>query len=120
MEVAVRQYMASTFPALDINSADVSINEDGEAEIAVSTGETKATAAPKKVAQSNGRARKKAEAKPEAVEATVEETVTVEVAAEDVPASETITVTEPTTDEATVPFGLEDTSIKPARSLFTQ
>lgn len=47
ISVAVREYMNTNFPTLDIGSADIQINEDGEAEIAVAsaTKETPKTSA---------------------------------------------------------------------------
>jgi hypothetical protein len=118
MELAVRQYMAGTFPALDIDSADVAINDNGEAEIAVVTNSDKpVTLAKPKTAKTNGRSRKKAEPVVEAVEEdTVVETIEASEPVEVV--AETISVDEPT--EATVPFGLEDTTSSPAKSLFLQ
>jgi hypothetical protein len=118
MELAVRQYMAGTFPALDIDSADVAINDNGEAEIAVVTNSDKpVTPAKPKTAKTNGRSRKKAEPVVEAVEEdTVVETIEASEPVEVV--AETISVDEPT--EATVPFGLEDTTSSPAKSLFLQ
>lgn len=120
MEIAVRQYMAGTFPALDIDSADVAINSDGEAEIAVvATGDAPAKPQLKPKAKTTGRSRKKAEPVVEAApeETTVTETVEV---SEPIEAAVETTISVEEAAEATVPFGLEDTTSSPAKSLFSQ
>jgi len=61
ISVAVYDYMKANFPSLDVSTADIEINEDGEAEISVNSQATATT--PKKATTTKRSTRKKVQAK---------------------------------------------------------
>ena len=61
ISVAVYDYMKANFPSLDVSTADIEINEDGEAEISVNSQATPTT--PKKATTTKRSTRKKVQAK---------------------------------------------------------